>query len=184
MKRIFFAALVLMATNTFAQTEKGNWLVGGMVGLETQTGTSNITFSPNVGYFIKNNFVAGVDLGLSSTKVNTQTTTDIDLGPFARYYFGHANFRPFTMLKISYLTENVKDSDPTDISITQIGFGYILGVGGSAFISPDVSFDGMFGYRYSQYETAESSKGLSLKFGFQVYLNTHKMKSLKKLRKN
>lgn len=177
MKKIIFAALVLITTNTFAQTEKGNWLVGGMVGFQSQTGTSSITFSPNVGYFIKNNFVAGIDFGLSSTKLDNQIKTDVDLGPFARYYFGHANFRPFTMLKISYLTQNVKDSDPNPISLTQVGFGYLLGVGGSAFISPDVSFDGMFGYRFSQYATAESNKQLSLKFGFQVYLNTRKMKN-------
>lgn len=181
MKNIFLIACVFLSVQLFAQTEKGDFLVGGSLGFQTTSGNSNIIIAPNLGYFIKNNFAVGANLSILSVKQNIQKITEFELGPFARYYIGHNNLRPFTMLKISYLTKTVKNTDD-GIKSSVNGFGYTLGVGAAAFFSPDVAFEGFFGYNFSQFETAESNRGFGLNLGFQVYINSHKMSSLKQLR--
>ncbi len=181
MKKLVVVVLVFVTTHLFAQTEKGDFLVGGSIGFQTTSGNSNITFAPNVGYFVKNNFAVGANVNLSSVKQDIQKITEFDLGPFARYYVGHNNLRPFASLSLLYKTNTVKDTDDGTKSSVN-GFGYTLGVGAAAFFSPDVAFEGFFGYNFSQFETAESNRGVSLNLGFQVYINSRKMSRMKQLR--
>jgi hypothetical protein len=105
------AVLLLGAQAAQAQLSAGHLLIGGGVNYATESPqdedpgeiTKKVTgnFSPRIGYFVKENFVVGLDisyggtrekienkvvngLGANVTKTTTKTTTQF--GPFARYY--------------------------------------------------------------------------------------------------
>ena len=89
-----------------SQLTKGNWLVGGTGSFFSKNGTyttqsisydskyTDLTISPNIGYFILDKFSAGLKPSFSWTKSKTFPpgggSTDITrflVGPFTRYYF-------------------------------------------------------------------------------------------------
>src|ERR1700710_1032719 len=104
MKNIFLVICLCIAGQLFAQTEKGNFLVGGTAGFQTNSTNTTIAFSPNVGYFVKNNLAVGASSTLSSVKEDFLKTTTFNIGPFARYYVGHSNFKPFGLVQLAYLS--------------------------------------------------------------------------------
>jgi hypothetical protein len=173
MKNIFVVFFVLMTGYSFAQTEKGNFLVGGTAGFQSNSNNTTIAFSPNVGYFIAKNFAVGASSTLSSVKEDYQKITTFDIGPFARYYVGHSNFKPFGLVQLGYLSYTVKDLDPPTSKSSIDGFGFTVGVGGSAFISRDVAFETIFGYNSQRYATADPVNNISLSLGFQIFINSH-----------
>jgi hypothetical protein len=173
MKNILLIVFVLMTSLSFAQTEKGNFLVGGNAGFQSNSNNTTIAFSPNVGYFVKNNFAVGALSTLSSVKQDFLKTTTFNIGPFARYYVGHSNFKPFGLVQVAYLSYTVKDLDPPTSRSSIDGFGFTVGVGGSAFISRDVAFEGILGYNSLRYATADPVNNISLSFGFQIFINSH-----------
>ncbi|MEO7313355.1 MAG: outer membrane beta-barrel protein [Chitinophagaceae bacterium] len=177
MKKILAFALVLVGTSSFAQTEKGDWMVGGNIGFRTNKNNSNFSFSPNAGYFFADRFVAGAALQTSFEKTGDIKSSTVGLGPFARYYFLNGNFKPFAVTQVNYLVAATRYNGT---KTTTNGYGWLLGAGAAAFISQDVAFEGVAGYNYSQFSSASSNTGFSLNFGFQVYINKGKMASLKK----
>lgn len=174
---IFLLCTVLCTDCLNAQTEKGDWLAGGTVGFRTNKNNSEFDLSPSAGYFFFNHFAAGVELQINSSKAGDIKDTDLGVGPFARYYFGNSNFRPFAITSTSYLVSYRKSNG--NKSNTN-GYGWLLGIGGAAFLNPSVALEGIAGYNYSKFASASSNTGFSLKFGFQVYINRNKMESLKK----
>lgn len=177
MKNVFTATALLISLASFAQTEKGDWMVGGNVGFRTNKNNSSFNFSPNAGYFFANNFVAGASIKTIFDKTGDIKNSTAGIGPFARYYFGQGNFKPFAVTELNYLLLATKYNGN---KTTTNGFGYLLGVGAAAFISQDVAFEGIFGYNYSRFASASSNTGVSLNFGLQVYINKGKMASLRK----
>jgi hypothetical protein len=108
MKKIKLLTLfmLLVQVSTFAQVmSKGNFMVGSTLGFSTANskvttgGQENdglsaqqINIAPVIGYFVLDNFAAGLgaDYTLNSvTEPNKDETDDSDLlfGPFMRYYF-------------------------------------------------------------------------------------------------
>lgn len=173
MKNIFLILFVLMAGYSFGQTEKGNFLVGGTAGFQSSSTNTTIAFSPNVGYFVKNNFAIGASSTLSSVKEDFQKITTFNIGPFARYYVGHSNFKPFGLLQLGYLSYTVKELDTPPSKSSIDGFGFTIGVGGAAFISRDVAFETILGYNSQRYATADPVNNISLSLGFQIFFNRH-----------
>ena len=177
MKKTFSIAALLLAMSTFAQTEQGDWLVGGTAGFRTNKNNSDFNFSPNTGYFFLKNFAAGANLQINFAKAGAIKNTTLGVGPFARYYFGNTNFRPFAVTQLNFLTATSKVNS---VKTTTNGIGWLLGVGGAAFLNENVAFEGIAGFNYSKFKNASSNTGFSLNFGFQVYINKSKMASLKK----
>jgi len=111
MKRIFiFLTSVLSFYIVNAQTEQGNFLVGGGFGasfstqkieapvvndpnktLITERRSTGITFNPKVGFFIIDGFAAGLEADINNTvtkdkKDNVKSTSSyFTVGPFVRY---------------------------------------------------------------------------------------------------
>ncbi len=88
---IAFAAAGLLATVN-AQIKKGNWMIGGELaaanfGLNDGAGY-NLQITPQVAYFVKNNWAVGpyVNLGFSGAK-GYPTTFNYGVGALSRYYF-------------------------------------------------------------------------------------------------
>lgn len=116
MKRtlVLIAALILGISNVFAQTQKGDFLLGAGTSLDfsflsSQASTESydsdkvknksFEFTPRVGYFPANNFVVGIDF-LTSNATEKEDGDEYKLntfaiGPFARIYFGQNNVKPF-----------------------------------------------------------------------------------------
>ncbi len=177
MKKVFVIMAILSATASIAQTEKGDWLLGGTAGFRTNKNNNDFNFSPNSGYFFLKKFAAGANLQINFSKAGTLKNSTFGIGPFARYYFGNANFRPFTVTQLNFLTATSKANN---IKNTTNGVGWLLGLGGAAFLNENVAFEGIAGFNYTKFKNASSNTGFSMNFGFQVYINKSKMASLKK----
>jgi len=85
---------VIMATLVHAQTEKGDWLVGGLFQLNTAKTNTHIGLTPMGGKFVIKNLAVGADLNFDYSKSGTDKVTQFGIGPFARYYFLNNKVRP------------------------------------------------------------------------------------------
>jgi hypothetical protein len=110
-KAICLISLLWGATLNTAkgQLTKGNWLVGGSGNfaiqkrkvLDGNTKNTRLQLSPNIGYFFVEKLVAGVkpvwELGASSLPGSSNSSYNLSLGPFLRYYLLPAD-RPLNVL--------------------------------------------------------------------------------------
>lgn len=163
--------LVSLIISANAQTEKGDWMVGGSFRLSTEKSTTTISLTPNTGVFIIRNLAVGGNVGFDYSKVGTNKTTDFRIGPFVRYYFTQADVRPIVHGVFNYLNRQVKN--PT--SNTEKGINYFLAAGAAIFLNDQVSLDALLGYNHSKLKGLDGSGGFAMTIGFQVYLLKHQM---------
>lgn len=161
--------LMLMAVEIHAQTEKGDWMVGGSLVISTPTGNSQFTLQPSGGYFVARNFVVGADVALSFAKTGNQKTSVETVGPFARFYFGPdgAPFKPF--LHAEYNIGNMVTTLPDSKSSNTTG-NFFLGAGGAFFINSNVALEGVAGFTHSKVQGLDAENGFLFRLGFQVHL--------------
>jgi hypothetical protein len=166
MKKSVFTLLVffVIAISASAQTEEGNWMVGGNLELNTAKTNTTIVFSPMLGYFFANNFAAGAMVDLDYMKRGDSKTTTWGFGPFARYYFGTMNIRPLIHGQWSYIS--------TKTTSVSNGSEFFVAGGLAAFINRNVAIEGLAGYDYTKLRhSGTGSGGFKMKIGFQVYIN-------------
>ena len=170
-------AFVMIGFAASAQTENGNFLVGGNLEVNTAKNSNPaVAFSPAVGYFFINNLAGGVNFDLQYSKVGANKTTTVGVGPFARYYVGTLNIRPFAHANLGFNSYRSKNTTGSD---TYNGTNYFLGAGLAAFINRNVAVEGLLGYAHSAYAHTSGSGGLNFKVGFQVYLSRAQVNSVK-----
>lgn len=168
MKKILVAALLFAGTQGFAQIEKGTMLAGGAFSLQTTKNNSRFSLNPNLGFFVADNFAVGAGLSVNFSKQGNIKSTELGVGPYARYYFGKGNTKPFIVTEASYLTSNNKTGD---VKNTSTGVGYLLGLGFAAFVSDMVAVEGLAGYNYSDFNGTPGAGGFAMRLGFQLYFN-------------
>ena len=171
-KMLFVVALCFVSmTAVFAQTEKGDWLVGGNVSLNTASENTLVTISPSAGYFFLNNFAAGALVSYSHSKTGVIRSTSFAVGPVARYYFGKMEnpFRTFVIGDITFGSNKSVNGTTTTVNSSN----YLLGVGGAYFINGNVALETIAGYSHSKLKDIDGSGGFALNIGFQVYINRH-----------
>jgi hypothetical protein len=179
-KRILTAAAILLnfcclnAIN--AQTFKHDWLVGGVLDINTAKNNTGIEFSPNAGYFIIDNLAIGAKMIISYNQLGDLKVTSFGAGPFMRYYFTAAKIKPFFAAEFDY--QNQKFSTGTGSS-TENAFNYFLGGGAAFFINENVAIEAILGYGHTSVKNDEGSGGLNFRVGFQVYLGRHQVESVK-----
>ena len=189
MKKLFpiFITFILFSTNdTFAQIEKGNWLIGGNGNFNYRktndqfggTKDFNLSISPDIGYFLKNQFSLGLRSGINSfvTKSNTirSSNTSLGLGPFIRYYY----FKPLKKINLaselsySYLV-NINSSTINNQGNSQ----YAFMTGPVLFLNKNVGLELQFGYK-SNFKSANSVNNSFWfsKIGFQYHFKNDKKK--------
>ncbi len=175
MKKIVFCLLTVtaLATRTQAQTEKGDWLVGGNMTINTTSGNSQFTLQPSAGYFFAHNFAAGAEFLLSFGKFGDEKTTTVGIGPFARYYFDlkEGHFKPLLHASIDFANQTTKipvggSTVKTSNSVTS----FFIGAGGAYFINDNVALEGIAGYNNSKVENLSAQGGFLFRVGFQVHL--------------
>lgn len=156
-----------------AQTEKGDWMVGGGFRLNTSDNNTVISLAPNAGAFIIKNLALGGNLEFSYVKSGDTKITSFGIGPFVRYYFTNANVRPILHGSLNFLSSKTKITSLGSDSNT--GLNFFLGGGAAIFISDQVSIDGLLGYDHTKYKDFNGAGGFAMTFGFQVYLLKHQM---------
>jgi outer membrane protein len=157
LQKITLLLFTLFTITVCGQTEQGKFYIGANSNLnfssskfETTNGnesnfsafssdrTNNFNFTPQIGYFIMDDFVSGLDFKLSYSKTEGQEKNGYYLiSPFAKYYFLDNTIKPF--IKASYgfgsffndtsFISNNGFVSHADISITSLKLG-----GGVAFI--------------------------------------------------
>ncbi len=175
-KYLYLISFLFSCITLNAQTDKGDWMVGGNLAFNTAKNNTSIQFTPQAGYFFAKNFVMGGQLSVAYTEQGSVHLTDFGIGPFARYYFGETKARPFFAGDMSFISNRVRTSQTTNASAT--AFGWFLGAGASFFVNDNVAVDGVLGYRRTKYENENGSGGLNLRIGFQVFLSRRQVSRL------
>jgi outer membrane protein W len=179
MKRMLiftFAVATLSAAKVNAQTEKGDWMVGGMASLTTTKNNTSYVFSPNAGHFFARNFVVGANLSFESSKIGSNKVTSFGIGPFTRYYFDlkQNNMKPFVHVGIDFYTDKTKAGS---VSNTTHSTGLFAAPGVAYFITPNVALEAAAGYRGAKAEGDKFRGGLGLNIGFQIHLLGNQLKA-------
>ena len=163
-------ALIFSTLFSFAQTEKGNFLLIGTTSLnadigkvKTKTGgTTNdnykywdINFNPYIGYTVIDNLPIGIYLGVDFYKNTYHDGSDhydrgasMTVGPFARYYFANLNgFMPMVEAAIGYGFNNTKSDYGTGAHTDKNTMWECwVAPGFTYFFNDRVGLDGMIGY--------------------------------------
>lgn len=125
-KLIIAAALCGLALGSRAQTEKGNFLLGGNYSFnskkdaEEMPRTNSFTIGPKFGYFIGNNFAIGLDASyFYSNRESWVTYTAGPAGPFRQFNNGLRqqgfNIAPFIR---HYIDLNIKFKFFSNLSVS------------------------------------------------------------------
>ncbi len=203
-KTIFFSLLtfatLLFTTNAMnAQTQKGNFMVGGEVGLSTSSSTVNVdgsetegssatqfNIAPSVGYFFANNFAMGigVDYTLSTVKNNRRDELDSDLlfGPYMRYYVPFGDKALFFEVDFGYgnSTDNITVNNEQQLAVTNV-FAAGIGPGFTIFSNDNIGIEALAKYNFASSNSVLTANGVEttsnsithafdFSVGLQVYL--------------
>lgn len=154
---------VTFSAATYAQTEKGNWMVGsdlsfsyestkvtisekrGNTTIERDGTTNTFKFIPNVNYFVINNLAVGLGLEYQheKTKGASDATNTFAIAPNAHYYFPiGGKLAPFVGAKVGHAWRSEGSSD------SQKSRGFLFGLkGGIAyFVNEGAALTGYVGY--------------------------------------
>lgn len=175
MRKSLFILIVATATGfmSYAQTDKGDWLVGGNMTINTTTDNSEFSFRPSGGYFFVNNFAAGAEFLLSFSKFGDRRANSIGVGPFARYYFTkNLIFKPMVHASFNVASESSKENNN---KATNTVTSLFLGGGGAFFINKNVAIEALAGYNRSKFENFDPEGGFLFRIGFQVHLLGHEI---------
>ncbi|RNI34622.1 hypothetical protein EFY79_15750 [Hanamia caeni] len=197
MKPIFFITIALLiTTSSFAQLEKGTWLVGGSGSFYTNDRTNttptnfikykdvNLDLSASIGYFLKDKLSIGLRPDMTWEKSHwTQASPGISgaighgfrykIGPFARYYF-LSNERQFNLLSdicYQFGTNFVTGGDKGKYK------SFSLMSGMEVFFNSTAGLEILLGYAHnlvtidnSPSDQINTRNGFQISVGFQLHL--------------
>lgn len=181
MNKLFVILLALVSFPALSQTEKGATIVGGSLSLQTTKNNSNFSFNPNIGFFPANNFALGAGINLNFSKQGDVKNNVFGIGPYARYYFGKTQTKPFFTVEGSYLNSKYETTmDNGEVKeLNSSGFGFLLGLGFAAFVNDVVAVEGLSGYNYSDFKNSSGNGGFTMRLGFQLYFSRKSYSDLK-----
>jgi hypothetical protein len=197
---IFLSILICLSLVTRAQTEKGNFLVGGTITASTSSqtlGSTDITstsfgISPSVSYFFAPNFAAGLitSYSYSTSKSESSAVTSktnilsSGVGPTVRYYFPLGG-KVWLFPEVDYLWGSSHTQSSSNGTVTNDLNGntqtFRIGPGVAYFITKSVGVEGLVYYQnLNQDQTlvspgssatfSSSTSGINLRIGLQVYI--------------
>jgi hypothetical protein len=187
MKKVLFAAFLLVSSNAiFAQVNQGQWLAGGSAqfdfGKQGDNKTTDITISPDAGYFFIDQLAAGLrpEFGYSKTKTkignvtNESSYTAYSIAPFVRYYFMKSGEQVNVFADASYGFGSVKPKGGSSVS----GNYYQIKAGPAIFLTPNTALEFAVYYKSmggDAYEVAgDRNNHFGLSAGFQIHLGGKK----------
>lgn len=178
---------MLFSTTSYAQTEKGNMMVGanlGNIGGTFQDGGSrfNLNLTPKLGWFIKDDLAIGGEVNLGLGTGNDQTDFIYGIGAFGRYFIKDKSIevsrraRWFLEASAGFNGVNTKAGD---VSTNTNGLGIGFGPGIAYFITPNVGLEALLKYDLTVgFGSSTTAHRVGLNVGFQIYLPTAKAKQI------
>lgn len=144
MKKIYLT-LAAVAAFTFAsqaQTEKGNFVIGGGVGFNTESvkdsdlKSTGFNIMPSAGYFVSDNIAVGLGLGYqwnkneydSDANVTERTNSSFAVAPFGRWYSANGPVRLFGQLSVPMSWGNQKVNDEKTAETANYGVELAPGI--------------------------------------------------------
>lgn len=172
MKKLsMLVAMVLLVSHLpFAQTQKGNWMIGGSGEFSSQkTGDFNTTIfsiQPTAGYFIANELAIGAGLAFTSAKdEDDDAVTAFAFAPFVRYYFAPLGPSAKLFVNGSFGVGSVKYVDSQ--SFTQ----WDISAGPAIFLNPHTALEIALGYGSMKVKNApDATNSFGVSIGFQIHL--------------
>lgn len=185
MKKAFLLFFVFVSICSFAQVEKGKYLVGGSADLslsfQGKNNSFNMSLTPQFGAFVVRGLAIGgrYSFGISSTHnydfnkkeyVNTSTFTS-GIGPLIRYYIGKKPLKGVITASANYLTSTTLRKN--SVSGTS-GFNATGSVGIAYFFNPLLSLETAFYVTATGYEKQLPVTRGGFSVGFFFFLDNKK----------
>jgi outer membrane protein len=187
-RNLLIISLLASTISSFAQTEKGSWMIGGSLGLTIGNNANyddfKIYLKPQAGYFILKKLAigTGIELSYENSIADYPTVPGssykyhisiVGFTPFARYYFGEKKLKPFiqAIYTYSYFSEVNNPTGGIETSNSGYTANSTLGGGFAYFIAPNVSLDATLDYQV--FRTSEAlvfNNQPAFKMGFQIFL--------------
>lgn len=149
---IFFGTTTSLNKNLYSYFGDGNSIGITYSFQKSETSSeklksTNINYSPKVGYFLENNFVVGGNYKFSFQGSENSNTTLMGFGPFARLYFGDKKVKPFTEVESVFSSIKYKYDlgSTTHKSVTNL-LDISINGGVAVFIDKNISIDWIAGY--------------------------------------
>jgi len=167
LKRVFIFLLLFLCHVSYSQTEKGKFLIGSQYVLNFSSYTSSyvgqsnsygygryktLAINPMAAFFIFDRIPAGLELQYSNGWSDDGTTNSHSISyifiPFARYYFGKSNVKPYLQLGAGegWTIGRTVEFGYTSTSKIKL-FAYDITGGLAAFINENISIDLSLGYK-------------------------------------
>lgn len=188
-KALFILISFFIGATSFAQINKGQYLVGGNAAFsgydDNGHKSSQLTIAPNAGYFFINKLAGGLklNLGYGSFKISGEkaTTSSYGVSPFVRYYILPAANKVNLFAQASYGWNKSRNKYPDYTSRSTFN-SYSFAAGPAFFVTPNISVELTAGYTNSQYKnknydntTSKSKEKLfQVGVGFQIHLGNGK----------
>lgn len=179
---IIFITTLFININLHSQIKQGVFIVGGDFSTSWGSTTTNpfdkskliLAFTPDVGYFITNNFLLGISTPIQIVRPEGINTGVLGISPFARFYFGEfQSFKFFFVGKAGY-NDFVKVLYGTQQS-NQNATSY-LGSGISLILSKQVVVEGILKYENTFSDNTSPGSAIGFEFGVQFALTGYKNK--------
>lgn len=168
MRIIIYALLLnIVATYSYAQVAKGQWMVGGSAYINPER-FIDVSVRPTAAYMISNKFAVGALLELTYSNGRNFHYFSGYLIPTVRYYFGNSRTQPFLMAGYgvangTFIIKDIQGDNEWEFSFYG---GGALGL--SHQLNRNIAIELMVG-RSNSAITVYS--GTFVHFGFQIFLN-------------
>ncbi|MCI5081837.1 MAG: hypothetical protein MRY78_09100 [Saprospiraceae bacterium] len=168
-KLILFLFLALLSGNAiFAQISEGTLMLGGSMGLNSQTiqpadgSVFNVSIMPMVGYNISDNFLIGGQIRLESAFYDGESETVAQVTPLVRYFFNPSSEGNIYFGQLSAAFEI--GEDPINI--------YTAGVGVNRFLNSSVALEGGLQYNLVTIDGVDENETVVLlNLGLQAFFS-------------
>ncbi len=185
MKKIFFLATAFCLTGlaSTAQTQKGYYLIGGNIasmGGNTNEKSFNLQIEPKAAWFIQDDLAIGgqVSLGLDAGR-GRGPAFNYFVGPLARYYFGEQQVNTPKQTRL-FAEANAGIGGINGGGRSTNGFEAGIGPGLAFFVNENIALELL---AKGNITTGAGNNGVAFRpnlgLGFQIYLPTSKIKSLR-----
>lgn len=177
MKKLILSIALLssIALTTQAQTDQGQYIVGGSVSFNTfksdaegAKSTNSFSIVPSVGYFVSDNIAVGTGIGYATSKTTSRKNEAFVVAPFGRHYIPVAeSFKFFSQLSVpmAFGTEKSVDNDMNvgDKTGSSTSIGVALSPGFAFYPSGKIGIEfSLNGIAYENYRV-EDAEGNNIK---------------------
>jgi hypothetical protein len=186
----FLTVLILSSTflSCFSQTEMGNYLITAGTNLSALFGndklefngtrvkssqSTHVSFNPGIATFLLENLAVGIQIPITYSNTvssdDEQTTSTMNISPFAQYFIGKDNFKPYLKFSGGYNYMVLKASNITSgIEEHYSGISFEGGVGASYFITNSIAWNIEFAYESGSFSYSTNSNYLYKFSSFKI----------------